>query len=401
LAARGLKVLVNRELQHHASTVGAERSTRHLEFDLPEGVTYRTGDHLGVIPRNGDAIVERAQRRFGLPDGAVVRLHKTAARKTPLPTNQPISAQALLRDYVELQTPATRGQIETLARHTECPPEKARLLALAGEDAAASGRYREEVLTPRRSLLDLLEECPACSVPFGAFLEMLQPLAPRYYSISSSALAEPRRCSITVAVVEEAARSGHGLYRGVCSNYLREQAAEATVAAMVRDNHSRFRLPDDPAAQIIMIGPGTGIAPFRGFIQERAALQAQGRRLGPALIFFGCRHPEQDFIYAEELKGWAAQGAVEVQVAFSRLDPTQKIYVQHRIRESRERVWAMLEQGAVVYVCGDASRMAPDVRHTFAEICAEKQEVSLKAAETWVDELAAAGRYLVDVWSAG
>ena len=271
---------------------------------------------------------------------------------------------------------------------------------MIGSDDGAAARYRDQVLASRRAVIDLLDECPSCALPFGAYLKMLQPLAPRYYSISSSPLADPRRCSLTVAVVNGPARSGHGDYHGVCSEYLARRSEGDLVAAFIHDNHSRFRLPADPAVPIIMVGPGTGIAPFRGFLQERAALKVAGRAVGPAILFFGCRHPEQDFIYADELKRWAADGVVDLQVAFSRLDPARKIHAQQMIRACGDAVWALIERGALIYVCGDASRMAPDVRQAFAEICAAHRGTDVADGERWIDELTVQGRYLVDVWSA-
>jgi cytochrome P450 / NADPH-cytochrome P450 reductase len=400
VAARAMRVIINRELHTKSGARPSERSTRHLELELPPDASYVAGDHLGVIPRNSDALVRRVARRFGFVDGATVRLRMTAQRKTALPVDQPIAVMTILRDYLELRAPATRGQIETLARYTQCPPERDKLLALIGSDDAAAARYRDEVLAARRAVIDLLEECASCTIPFGAYLEMLQPLAPRYYSISSSPLADPRRCSLTVAVVNGPARSGHGDYYGVCSEYLARRSEGDLVAAFVHDNHSRFRLPADPAVPLIMVGPGTGIAPFRGFLQERAALKAAGRSVGPAMLFFGCRHPEQDFIYADELHRWVAEGVVELQIAFSRLDPAKKIHAQQSLRACSDAVWALIERGAIIYVCGDASRMAPDVRRAFAEIGAAHRGRAVDDGERWIDELAAQDRYLVDVWSA-
>src|SRR5262249_43277963 len=145
-------------------------------------------------------------------------------------------------------------------------------------------------------------------------------LAPRYYSISSSPMVYVARCSVTVGVVEGAAASGRGVYKGVCSNYLANRRAGDTINATVRETKAGFRLPDDPAVPIIMIGPGTGLAPFRGFLQERAARKAIGATLGPAMLFFGCRHPDQDYLYADELKALAADGITELFTAFSRAD---------------------------------------------------------------------------------
>src|SRR5213079_1804485 len=206
---------------------------------------------------------------------------------------------------------ATRKQIQIMTEHTRCPVTKPKLLALVGDDAASTERYRAEVFGRRKSVFDLLEEHPACELPFHAYLEMLSLLAPRYYSISSSRALDAARCSVTVGVVQGAASSGHGVYKGVCSNYLAGRRPGELIHATIRETKAGFRLPDDPAKPIIMIGPGTGLAPFRGFLQERAARKAGGARLGPALLFFGCRHPDQDYLYADELKGFAADGVVE------------------------------------------------------------------------------------------
>ena len=200
-------------------------------------------------------------------------------------------------------------------------------------------RYRTEVLGKRKSVFDLLEEHPACELPFHAYLEMLSLLAPRYYSISSSPSADPSRCSVTVAVVEAPASSGRGIYKGICSNYLAGRRAGETIHATVRETKAGFRLPDDASVPIIMIGPGTGLAPFRGFLQERAARKAKGASLGPAMLFFGCRHPDQDYLYADELKAFAADGITELYTAFSRAEGP-KTYVQNLVAAQKDRVWA-------------------------------------------------------------
>jgi cytochrome P450/NADPH-cytochrome P450 reductase len=395
LGARAMRIAVNRELHTKTGPDASPRSTRHLEFELPEGVAYRAGDHLGVIPRNVDATVRRVAARFGLDPAASVRLRLGASRKTFLPVDQPIRVGQLLGDYVELQDPATRRQIQELAAHTECPWTRPRLLAIASDE----GRFREEVLARRKSLIDLLEEFPACQLPFNRYLEMLPPLRPRYYSISSSPLQDERRCSVTVAVVDGPARSGRGSFQGVCSSYLLRQPEGGQIHAFVKDTKSAFRLPADPATPIIMIGPGTGLAPFRGFLQERAAGRAAERAVGPALLFFGCRHPRQDFIYEDELRGFAEQGVARLFACFSRLADEQKTYVQDQVLRQRAEVWQLLQAGAVVYVCGDAGRMAPDVRRAFAAIHRQETGGDERAAEAWLDGLTAENRYLVDVWA--
>lgn len=398
--SKPMAVRANRELHNKTSDTPSDRSTRHIELELPEGVAYRAGDHLGVIPHNSDSLVRRVAARFGFGQDVFIRLKPTTTRKTFLPVNQTISVDRLLADYVELQDVATRSQIETLAQYTECPPEKIKLLALTGEDDASVARYKEDVLARRTSLIDLLEEFPACALPFEIYLEMLPALRPRYYSISSSPLADPYGCSITVAVVEGPARSGHGTFQGVCTNYLARQQVGDVIQAFVKDTKSAFRLPEDPTTPIILVGPGTGLAPFRGFLQERAALKAEGREIGASLLFFGCRHPQQDFLYETELRQFEAQGVTQLSASFSRVEGKKKCYVQDEIYARRDEVWEMIDAGAMIYVCGDAGRMAPDVRRTFAAIYAEKTGASAAEAESWLNELTAQNRYLVDVWAA-
>ena len=149
-----------------------------------------------------------------------------------------------------------------------------------------------------------------------------------------------------------------------------------------------------------MVGPGTGIAPFRGFLQERAALKESGKRVGESLLFFGCRHPQQDFIYEDELRAFENKGVTQLFTACSRIPDQQKTYVQDQILANKDQVWEMIQKGASVYVCGDASKMAPDVRRTFAKIYSEKTGADETAAENWLNELTLQNRYLVDVWAA-
>ena len=385
-----MRVLANRELQNSDHS---GRSTRHIEVLLPDGVSYRAGDHLSIVPQNGALLVERAVRRFGFAPGTHVVLTAAEGRRAVLPVGEAISVHRLLSDFVELQLPATRKQIQAMAQHTRCPFTRPKLEALLDEE-----RFRTEVLGKRKSVLDLLDEHPACELTFSVFLEMLPLMTPRYYSISSSPVADGAHCSVTVAVVEGPARSGTGLYRGVCSSYLSRQAAGATVQAFIKETKVGFRLPVDPAAPVVMIGPGTGLAPFRGFLRERAALKAQGRTLGPAMLFFGCRHREQDFIYADELKEHAAAGVVDLHVAFSRHDG-KKSYVQDLLRQQAAALWSLIEQGAILYVCGDGGRMEPDVKRALVAMYRDRTGNDEAAGDAWMAKLAADSRYVLDVWA--
>jgi cytochrome P450/NADPH-cytochrome P450 reductase len=317
-----------------------------------------------------------------------------------LPAGEPISVGRLLTEFAELQQVATRKQIQIMSEHTRCPVTKPKLLSLVGEDAASAERYRVEIFERRKSVFDLLDEHPACELPFHAYLEMLSLLAPRYYSISSSPSGDPARCSITTAVVEGPASSGRGVFRGVCSTYLAGRRVGDTIHASVRETKAGFRLPDDCSVPIIMIGPGTGLAPFRGFLQERAARKAEGAALGPAILFFGCRHPEQDFLYAGELKAFAADGVCELYTAFSRVDG-QKTYVQHLVAAEKDKIWSLIEQGAIIYVCGDGGKMEPDVKAALVAIYRERGGVDADAGARWIEEMGAKNRYVLDVWAGG
>jgi cytochrome P450 / NADPH-cytochrome P450 reductase len=287
-----------------------------------------------------------------------------------------------------------------MSEHTRCPMTRPKLQAYAGDDAAATEHYRSDILGKRKSVFDLLEEHPACELPFHAYLEMLSLLAPRYYSISSSPSGDPARCSVTVAVVEGPAHSGRGRYKGICSNYLAGRRAGETIQATVRETKAGFRLPDDASVPIIMIGPGTGLAPFRGFLQERAARKERGSSLGPAMLFFGCRHPDQDYLYADELKAFEAGGITELYTAFSRSDGP-KTYVQNLITAQKEQVWSLIENGAIIYVCGDGGKMEPDVKAALVAIYRERKGADADAGLRWIDDLGAKNRYVLDVWAGG
>ena len=397
--AAAMTVRVNRELQHRDCARPSERSTRHLEIALPPGVTYRTGDHLGVVPRNGVDAIRRVLLRFKLDASLYVTIAPGADAGTHLPVNEPMPLVGLLAGRVELQDVAKRAQVATLADCAADPAERAALVALSGDDDAGQARYREQVLSKRWSILDLLEEFPSCALSFETWLGMLPPIRPRYYSISSSPLASPDVCSLTVGVLDAPARSGHGAFRGVCSSYLAEEPPGATVYGFVRQPKIPFHPPENPHQPMILIGPGTGVAPFRGFLQERAALKKQGVPVGESLLFFGCRDPLQDFLYEDELRAFEADGVVRLHAAFSREPGKPKAYVQNALREQGAEVWRLLQAGASIYVCGDASRMAPDVRRAFVDLYKERAGASEADGQAWLAGLIATQRYLEDIWA--
>lgn len=382
-------ILDNHELQRG----GNGRSTRHIEIELPEGVSYLEGDHLGVFPINADNLVERVISRFDLNGSDHVVLRTTGNSPSHLPLHRPVLINDLLSRSVELQEPATRAQIRELAALTVCPPHRIELEALLEAES-----YRQNILEKRVSMLDLLEKYEACLMTFERFLELLPPLKIRYYSISSSPRVQPNQISLTVGVVQSPAWNGRHEYRGVASNFLADRQPGESIMMFIQPPQSNFRLPEDPSTPIIMVGPGVGIAPFRGFIQARQAMKEQGISLGSAYLYFGCRDAT-DHIYEEELKQYQLEGIVTVHTAFSRIAGQPKTYVQHLIKQQQHEVIGLLDQGAIFYVCGDGSAMSPDVEATLKQMYQDVHGVGETKANRWLEQLGADGRYVKDVWA--
>lgn len=383
------EVVSNRELQQE----GSGRSTRHIEIALPDGVIYEEGDHLGVLPRNHTSQVNRVLQRFALNGSDHLIVNASGRSAAHLPTGQPVSLSDLFSHSVELQEAATRAQLRELASYTACPPHRRELESLLDED-----KYVAEVLRKRVSMLDLLEKYEACEMPFERFLELLPPLKARYYSISSSPRIQEKQASITVGVVLGPAWSGMGEYRGVASNYLASREAGDSILMFVRTPESKFQPPADPATPIIMVGPGTGVAPFRGFLQARQALQQEGKSLGQAILYYGCRN-EADYLYREELERFVQDGIVTVHTAFSRKEGEAKTYVQHIIAQHAEKIVELLDKGAHLYICGDGSKMAPDVEAAVRQAFQDVHRVHEEEAKHWLERLQAEGKFAKDVWS--
>ncbi|MBB5234744.1 cytochrome P450/NADPH-cytochrome P450 reductase [Deinococcus budaensis] len=400
--AYGLKVVASEELVRDAAGLwdfGQEPprpSTKAITFELPEGVTYDTGDHIAVFAKNGPRLVEWAAGQLRLKPSQVVRLRQNGTRRSHLPLNTPVTVEVLLSEFVELQDVATRAHIETLLAHTGCPWTTRQLGAYL-EDAA---RYGAEVRQPNLSVLGLLDRFPAVELPLGVFLELCPPIRPRFYSISSSPLVAPRTPSLTVGLLEAPSWAGAGPFRGLASAYLNRVQPGDTVFGYVRKPNPPFRPPLDPRTPMILVGPGTGIAPLRGFVEERAAQQAAGQTVGPCKVFTGCRHPEHDFFYQEDFGAWQRQGVAEVHTAYSAVVGYPYRFVQDAIEGDREGVWALIEAGANLYVCGDGVRMAPAVRQTFARLYQEKTGARAEEADAWLAALVQEGRYQQDVFGA-
>jgi len=348
---------------------GSLKETWHVEFDLTDsGIDYTVGDAFGLFPSNHPALAD-----------AVIKA-------LDAPPDFPIGERTLrevLIDGVSL-SPAPDMLFQLFSYITGGERrQKARALS-AGEDPDGDA----EVL----DVLAAIEKFPGIRPDPEAFIESLDPLQPRLYSISSSPKMAENRVSLTVDAVRYriADRDRHG----VCSTLLAERIEPgATLKAYVQKAHA-FGLPTNPNVPIIMIGPGTGVAPFRAFLQERQAVQAPGRNW----LFFGHQRSDYDFFYEEELKAMRTTGLLSrLTLAWSR-DGDQKIYVQDRMRDSGRDLWEWLTEGAHIYVCGDAKRMAKDVELALVDIVAQHGARTPEEATAFVSGLKKAGRYQQDVY---
>ena len=348
-----------------------------------------------MLPHNPVQNVERVLRRFNFAPDTQIIIHKASDSQTSLPIGYPISLNELLSSYVELNQPATRKQVETLARATEKPSEQALLEELSQEE-----QYQRDVLQKKVSVLDLLERAPSCTLSFGAFLLMLPAMRTRQYSISSSPLWNEDHCTLTIAVVDAPAFSGQGTYLGAASNYLASTHPGDKISVAVRPSNAAFHPPTSLETPIIMVCAGTGLAPFRGFLQERAIQAAGGQKLAPALLFFGCDHPDVDYLYRDELENWERAGVVQLRPAFTFAPDGDIQFVQHRLWHDQADVVELFKQNARIFVCGDGQRMAPAVRDTFVRTYQEGTQSSPESAEAWANELErTSNRYVADVFA--
>jgi len=386
------KVVANRELRKPRSDGQLERSTRHVEFELAEGITYTAGDHLAVFPINPPSVVQKAAATLGVDLNTVLVLEKDR-KGNKYPFSTPITVEIVLSRAAELQAPATRGQIAFLATKTECPPEKQALQRLSSldEDPSSSTSYENYIQKSRRTVLELLDQYKSVKITLGEFVGLSNPIKPRYYSISSSSFVYPKVAHITVGVVEGLSPTGR-LHKGLASTFL--AGLEVGDHALVLVKKSSFRLPQDLSLPVIMIGPGTGVAPMRGFIQERKASKATGE----TVLVYGCRD-EFDYIYRTELESYRDDGTLSLlDVAYSRIQ-SDKVYVQHKVVENGAYLYKLLLKGAYVYICGDARVMAPDVRKAFVDILQQYGDMNSVLAEEFVASLRHTQRYNEDVWA--
>ena len=353
---------------------GSTKEVQHLELCLTgSGLEYRPGDSLAIIPTNSDRLVADVMEAGGLDADVPVEL----ANGNSAPLGQALKnefdvsglTKSVLKKYNQF---AQSDKIEAL---------------LDPENAAGLKEYLWG-----REVVDLLSDFPVAGMTAGDFCSVLRKITPRLYSIASSPLAHPGEVHLTIAVLRY---HSHGRDReGVCSTYAAERVGVGETMPVFLHHDKHFKLPEDGNTPIIMVGPGTGIAPFRAFVEERAATGADGR----SWLFFGDRNRETDFLYGEEFERYHADGKLtRIDLAFSR-DQEEKVYVQHRMLENGAELYAWLNDGAMFYVCGDASRMAGDVHEALITIAEREGGQSREAAEAWLKQLQDDRRYLRDVY---
>lgn len=389
-------VKVNKELC--GTKVGLAKN--HMEIELPAGSSYRAGDYLVVLPLNGPSNVKRVLKRFDLSPDDNVSVSGTS--KAYMLNDAPLSVSDLVSTRVELGTPISQRQLKALVDAT---PESNRseLARLATDEV-----YKKDILLKRRSVLDVLEDYPDCELSFAAYLDMLKPLSPRQYSISSSPMANVQftasvqylKASITYDVLSSPSLSDSSRpFNGVASTYLARQQPGDRLRCFTRATNADFHLPQDPTVPIIMVCAGTGVAPMRAFLQERSTIKkARNAALGPAILYFGCRHPEDDYIYRAELKQCELDGVVALRPTFSRSQEGEYRYAHERMYAEREELAQLFMAGAKIFVCGSASKLGRSVGETCMRIWRERKEGRTHdEAREWL-ELIKVERYVSDVY---
>ncbi|KAL9108444.1 MAG: hypothetical protein Q9227_006778 [Pyrenula ochraceoflavens] len=407
-----------------------DRNCLHMEIDITASgnLNYTTGDHVAVWPNNAGTEVDRFVRVFGLQEKrntavSIKPLDVTA--KVPFPT--PTTYDAAIRYHMEICGPVSRQFVSTLAAFAPTEEAKKEMTKIGGD----KDYFKEKISDKYFNIAQALESIsgPSTSwpaVPFSCLIEGINKLQPRYYSISSSSLVQPKSIAITAVVESVRVPGASHVVKGVTTNYLlalkqkqnNESANEDPdphglsyaitgprnkydgIHVPVHVRHSNFKLPSDPAKPIIMVGPGTGVAPFRGFVQERASMAERGDEVGPTLLFYGCRNRDQDWLYRDEWDGYKAKLGDKLQIfnAFSR-EGKQKVYVQHLLKQQADLVNQLLSKRANFYVCGDAANMAREVNTVLGQIISDKRGLSAEKGEDVVKNMRNNGSYQEDVWS--
>lgn len=391
-------ITVNREL--HKS---GDRSCMHIEFNI-EGskMRYDTGDHLAVYPINNEELVKKLGELLDVDLDTVITLTNTdeeSSKKHPFPC--PCSYRTALTHYLDITSNPRTHILKELIEYTKDPQEQEKLRSMAGTTPEGKQLYNQWIIQDNRNIVHILEDLPSCKPALDHLCELLPRLQARYYSISSSPKVFPTTVHVTAVLVQYETPT-HRINKGVATSWLatkQPSQKEVPVTAPIYIRRSQFRLPTRAQTPIIMIGPGTGLAPFRGFIQERGQLKDEGKVIGDTILYFGCRKKAEDFIYEEELNEYVQKGVLTMHVAFSR-DQSHKVYVTHLLEQNMDEIWKVIgENNGHLYVCGDARNMARDVHNIVLKVVQEKGGMTESEALAYVKKMEAQKRYSADVWS--
>lgn len=404
------KVVVNRELRNLSfakADKGGVGSTRHIELNLHEaGLTYFTADNLAVLPENDKSVVETFAKlmRYNLND-VIEFAGKEAGFVAPYPT--PCSVRELLTCFTDIQGPVRHSMLKQLIAYVSDTDQKHWAIYLASPEQRA--KFKETIEEAHHSLVSLVAgPLSSMRIPLADLLHIVNPIQPRYYTISSSSNYHPDNVHVTVSVTETVTKSGQR-FTGLCSGFL-QQLLPGSGSARVFVRPSTFRLPKSLASPVVLVGPGTGLAPMRALLQERQFLlenasssSASSSSVGDCWLFFGCKHEEMDFIYRDEIERFKSQGTLtHLYTAFSR-DGDRKVYVQHLMTEDVERgaklVKLLIDQGGSLYVCG-ATAMGADVMNAVVSLLKTHQKLSTEEATAMVKKLQEKGRYVQELWTA-
>ncbi|KAM3589005.1 hypothetical protein VKS41_001432 [Umbelopsis sp. WA50703] len=401
----------NRELQNIEKS---HRSTKHIEvqFDKSEEgkPLYIAGDHLEITPVNNEELVELVAVNLGLVLESVFQIQMNdvdvshlSPRSLAANIKGPCTIRNALKYYADLTCPPTRYTLSVLGKQLEkTRPDIAKRLQEALQPGKETPRLKE-FLSTHRTFVDIMKAFNIKELNFKEFLSSVNYMVPRKYSISSGPTEHPFDPSVSIGIVRDiGGPDGKTEYPGLASGYLDTLKPGSQVNAQIKDCKSTFRLPDDDSTPVIFICAGTGMSPFRGFLQERHAKGLKTSKKGgssEAYMFFGCRHPEQDFIYKDELNSYVEDGTLtELYTTFSRSNQVVK-YVQHSLLQHAQMLYELVaDHDAKVYVCGSAGSMAKDVKRTWERITVQMSGMSEPEAEDQLKEWTEKGKYNEDVW---
>lgn len=381
-------------------------STVHMEIDISKHMDvmkYQTADNLGVLPKNDSSIVEAVasalkydlDQRFTLQPNT--QSDEAASTKHTLPFPTPCTVRECLTRYCDLSGPPRRSDLKQFAPYARDEIDRKALLRMSSKEGKAE--YKEKIVEAHVGIADIVTKlCPSIVCPLEHFIMVCPRLQPRYYTISSSSTVHPKTIHITFAVLETAKKDG-GKFKGLCSGHLEGVPKGDVVRVFVRD--STFRLPKQVERPVILIGPGTGIAPMRAILQERSHIRKTGgkEKHGANILYFGCKQRNLDYIYSDELESFQEEGTLsELHLAFSR-EQDHKVYVQHLLAKQSAETWRLIhDEKASIFVCG-AVQMGADVDHTLQAIISEHGEMSREKAKAYLNKLALAGRFVNELWS--